>query len=157
MLLEQFLSAFLERFAAAIAVLLHYVPDSPDMLQHRIELNYLLPLQLPPTGGRRRAGAKAIKEMLNLGQRKTGAPRFLDHGQAIQYGHIVTPLSVDSLRRRKNPDLFVIADGRGAKSDPARDLGNGQQRHNRIIEELLVLSPRPILSLIKNLQDFLLP
>jgi len=66
--LKQLSSAFLERPAAAIAVLLNQVPHGPDVLQHPIELNDLLPLQLLPTGRRRRAGAKAIKELLDLGQ-----------------------------------------------------------------------------------------
>ena len=126
LLLEQLSSTFLERLTAAIAVLANQVPQGADVLKHPIEFNDLLPLQLLPAGGRRRAGAKAIKELLDLGQGETGAPRLLDHDKAIQYGHIVAPLPADSLGRRKNPNLFVKADGRGANSDLARDLGNSQ-------------------------------
>ena len=62
----------------------------------------------------------------------------------MQDGDIVASLSAHSLRRRKNPNLFVIANSRRAKSNLFGDLRNTEP-HGTMIDEAFALSSRSFL------------
>jgi len=128
LLLEHLLPTFLQCRAAALPLLFYKRTHTLDVLQHRIEFDNLPPLQLLPTDRRWCPSAKPKEEFLDLTQREASLPRPLNHYQAVQYSDIVASLSAHSLRRRKNPDLFVIADRRRTKSNLLRYLRN-TQRH----------------------------
>jgi hypothetical protein len=58
-----------------------------------------------------------------------GEPRFtgaLHHRQAKEHAVIVTTLAILSDRRRKNPDLLVVANRGGAQTKHPRDIGDRQ-------------------------------
>jgi hypothetical protein len=52
-------------------------------------------------------------------------PRPLDHREAMEHGRIVASLPSDPLSRKKDSNLFVVANCGGLKSNLSRDLRNG--------------------------------
>src|SRR4029077_6047636 len=64
---------------------------------------------------------KQLAYFLQGKPRLTGA---LHHSQTEKRAVVVTALSIPAHRRRENPDLLVVANGEGAQTNHARNLGN---------------------------------
>jgi len=102
-------------FERCARTLLNHLPQEhlhgSDLLLELVQFRQLaLREPLPPPGSRRFA-AKAKKHLSDFVKRESELACPLHNGQPVQNGGIVTPLPADTLRRRKNSNLLVIADG----------------------------------------------
>jgi len=120
------LAALVERIAATV---LHALEQSFHCLK---PLNPLpefrdLPLrELMPAFRWTRPGREPEKELAYFIQGEPRLSSALHHRQTKKHTVIVTTLAVLSERRWKNPDLLVVANGRGAQTKHSRDIGNSE-------------------------------
>jgi hypothetical protein len=96
-----------------------------DTVHQVIQFCQLPPGQRAPTLGSSRDVAESEEELPDFLERETDLPRPLDDGKAVQHRIVIAPLPADSLARKKYSDPFVITDGRRAKPNLSRDVGNG--------------------------------
>ena len=79
-----------------------------------------------PAFRRTRPGWEPEKELAYFVQGEPRLSSALHHRQAKKHTIIVTTLAALSERRWKNPDLLVVANGRGAQTKHPRDIGNSE-------------------------------
>ena len=130
------LAALLQRFA--VAIFRHSFQQMPHRLQafHQVvKFPELLLGKLPPALGSACGVAKSEEQPPNVLQRKTELPRALNDRQAMEHGRIVASLASDARRLRKQPNLLVIANRGRPQPHLARNFGNRQGRHGRILKQ----------------------
>ena len=123
---ENFLAALFECIAATV---LHALEQSFHCLKPRNPLPELrdFPLrELMPAFRWTRPGRKPEKELAYFIQGEPRLSSALHHRQTKKHTVIVTTLAVLSERRWKNPDLLVVANGRGPQTKHPRDIGNSE-------------------------------
>ena len=120
-----------ERFTGAL------VDHFPKQLSHGLDFSHArfqlrqlaLRESLPPTGSGSPA-TKSKEQFPDFVECESELASALNNRQPVQNGRIVASLPTDPLRRRKNSDLLVIADGRRAKLKLLGHLRDGQKRHS---------------------------
>ena len=120
------LAALVECIAATV---LHALEQSFHCLKPRNPLPELrdFPLrELMPAFRWTRPGREPEKELAYFIQGEPRLSSALHHRQTKKHTVIVTTLAVLSERRWKNPDLLVVANGRGAQTKHPRDIGNSE-------------------------------
>jgi hypothetical protein len=104
----------------------------PDPVHQIVEFLKLPSRQfLPPLRCPSRS-AEAQEQSSDFNQGEPTLPCPLDHREPIQHRRVVAPLSADSLRSRKQPDLLVVANGRWPHPNLSRNFGNRERRHRCI-------------------------
>ena len=107
-----------------------------DLAGQRLELAKFLAREFLPAFGSGSGVAETEKEVADFVESKAGLAGALHHREAVKDGGIVTALAADSLRREKNSNLFVVADGGRAESHLFRHFGNRQQGHWGILADV---------------------
>jgi len=124
-----------------MATVRHFLEQLPHCLylaHQLLEFRHLPVRQFLPALRRRSRIAKAKEQLPDFIQGEPGLPRPLDHRQAMKDGRIVASLPSDPLSRKKDSNLFVVANCGGLKSNLSRYLRNSQLRHEDILDQ-----PRP--------------
>ena len=73
-----------------------------------------------------RPGREAEEEFAYFLQGEPRLSRALHHSETKKRTVVVAALAILAHRRRENPDLFIVANGGGAQTKHARDIGNRQ-------------------------------
>src|SRR5262245_27609806 len=123
---KNFLAALVECIAATV---LHALEQSFHCLKPLNPLPELLdfPLrELMPALRWTRPRREPEKELAYFIQGEPRLSSTLHHRQTKKHTVIVTTLAVLPERRWKNPDLLVVANGRGAQTKHARDFGDSE-------------------------------
>ena len=123
---KKFFAALFERVAATV---LHALEQSFQCLKLPNPLPELLdfPLrELMPALRWTRPGREPEKELAYFIQGEPRLSSALHNSQTKKHTVIVTTLAVLSERRWKNPDLLVVANGRGAQTKHPRDIGDSE-------------------------------
>lgn len=79
-----------------------------------------------PSFRRTRSRWEPEKELAYFFEREPSLPGALHNSEAKKRAVIITTLAILAHRQRENPDLLVIANGGGAQTKHARDIGNRQ-------------------------------
>jgi hypothetical protein len=115
----------IQGFAAALSH--HPLQQAPDYhypVRQTFEFRNLSLGEFPPTFRSPSDLAKAEEQLSDFVQCKTELSRSLNDRQPIKSCCVVASLLADALRGWKQPNLFVIANGRRPKSDPACYFGD---------------------------------
>jgi hypothetical protein len=113
--------------SVAVTVFHHLFQQAPHgrySIHQGVKFLELSPGQLSPTFGSPSDIAETEEQLPDLIQSEPNLTGSLDYCESIEHCGIVTPLSTDSLARKKYANPLVVTYGGGLESDLSRNFGN---------------------------------